>query len=169
MTLLSAPLYWFLAQQLQHSGLALASTMAISLYAAMLYLLFRRKLRLLAPETNLPGLAGFFVRLVLVCALTTGLGYGARELLLAFTGPEGALGQWVAQALKQSVTGNWPAWVGDQALALVRIGLVSAVMGLIFVGACLLLGIDEIRELVAKVLRRVPGGKTWAVKLTSRR
>lgn len=168
MTLLSAPLYWFLAQQLQHRGLALASTVAISLYAAMLYLLFRRKLRLLAPEIHLPGLSGFFVRLVLVCVLTTGLGYGARELLLAFTGPEGALGQWVVLILKEGLTGNWPVWMGHQALALVRIGLVSVLMGLIFVGACLLLGIDEIRELVGKVLRRVPGGKTWAIKLTRR-
>lgn len=167
MTVLSAPLYWLLAQQLQHTGLALASTLAISLYAGALYLLLRRKIRGLAPGASLPGLSAFFLRLVGVCAVTTALGYGVREALLGLTGLESGLGQWVVQQLGQGVAGRPAALVGLQALALARMGLVSLVMGGIFVGACLLLGIGGIRELVAKVLRRVPGGKKWAQRLTS--
>ena len=61
LTFLTLPLYWVLARQAEHLGLALASSCGIVVYAVVLFVILGRRTQ--NPETS--GLAVFFLKIVL--------------------------------------------------------------------------------------------------------
>ncbi len=65
LTVLSLPLYWLLVKPLQFKGLALASSIGIAAYAAVLFGVLYRRTR--NPETG--AMAGFFVKIVAASAV----------------------------------------------------------------------------------------------------
>lgn len=167
MTLASAPLYWFLAHQMAHSGLALASTIAITLYTTVLYLFLCRRLKRMDPSLTLHALAPFLTRLFVAGAIAFGLGWGLDRGLDGVLATGASFQRWLAGIVQPIVSGDTArAEAGARWLIqLMRGALTGGVSGLLFVALCLVMGIREIREVLAKVLRRLPGGKRLAQRL----
>ena len=65
LTLLSLPLYWWLARHFQHLGLACASSLGITAYTLILFLLLNRRIR--NPQARPLGI--FFLKTTVVSAL----------------------------------------------------------------------------------------------------
>lgn len=168
MTLASAPLYWFLAHRLQHAGLALASTLAITLYTTVLYLFLNRRLRLLDPTLHIQPLLPFLLRLGVAGGVGFGLGYGLEMALIGVMGADSALAQSLSHLLQPLLAGdmNRAQTVSTWLLHALRGALTGGVGGMTFVVLCFVLGVREIREVLAKVLRRLPGGKSMAQRLS---
>lgn len=158
MTVLSAPLYSVLGQHLAHSGLALGSSLAITVYATMLWMLLRRKVGQAALEHGqsgvaLAGLGGFLIRLFLAAGLASLGGWGVQQLMLqGVTGEQGALAQ-LLQGLANSGSGG--ALLARSGLALIQGAVTGLVAGVLFIGVCLMLRLEEIRGILEKILRRV--------------
>jgi putative peptidoglycan lipid II flippase len=75
-TLASLPVYWLLVQRAQHLGLALASSLGIALYAALLFVLLNRRTH----NRHAGELTLFFVKVSLGSALA---GWACYQLRLA--------------------------------------------------------------------------------------
>ncbi|MBI1940240.1 MAG: oligosaccharide flippase family protein, partial [Acidobacteria bacterium] len=71
-TFLNLPLYWWLAHQMRHLGLALASSCGIIAYTIALFVILNRRLR--NPEAL--GLVGFFVKVTAASALAALVSFG---------------------------------------------------------------------------------------------
>ncbi len=63
-TFLNLPLYWYLSQQMQHRGLALASSAGITVYAVALFFLLSRR----TENREAPKVAVFFLKLCVASA-----------------------------------------------------------------------------------------------------
>jgi putative peptidoglycan lipid II flippase len=69
LTFLNLPLYWLLVRRYQHVGLALASSIGIIVYAAVLFVLLSRR----TANRDATGLVGFFVKVSAASALAGAL------------------------------------------------------------------------------------------------
>ncbi len=139
--LIALPVYAGLAR-FGSVGLAMASSLGITAYTLLLGVVLwwqmgRQPGRGDAGGVEDAGFGLFFVRAI----LATGVGIGG--------------GLWVAGLL--------PAVGGGAAALIGRIVVIGGVGGGLFVGLGLLLGIAELREVLGKVLRRLPGiGRRFA-------
>jgi putative peptidoglycan lipid II flippase len=160
MTILSVPLYAVMSRMLAHTGLALASTVAITAYAVVLYLGFERKVRRQDPAASIPSIVPFLARVAGACAVAAGVSYAVRLGMLELTAEGAGLTGWL-----ESRVAGWAsaggaasaavAWI----MAVLRALVVAAVGGPVLVAACLVLGVEEIRELVQKIARRLLGAR----------
>lgn len=159
MTLASAPLYWYLARELAHVGLALGSTLAITVYTLVLYQLFVRKLKQREPALQVASLTTFLVKLGVAGAIAGGAGFGIHRVLETHMQVSSPLRQWLLGLVAGPNASETQGMMVDWSLHLVRGALAGGVGGLVFVGLCLALRISEIRELVLKVARKLLGAR----------
>ncbi len=155
MTLLSVPVYYALSRALAHQGLALGSTLAITVYAVILYRVFLRKVRKLEPGFSPAPLAPFLIRLAGTCLLAGAITWAAHRGAVAVTGSGGYLSEMLEAALPaEGGRTLLVPWV----LSLARV-VCAGVAGVpAFVLAGLLFGIDEVLETVRKLAHKTLGG-----------
>ncbi len=75
MTVLNLPVYWILSREMQHTGLALASSIGVTGYASILFFLLRRRTR----NLNSRDVLAFFGR---VCVVAVAAAFVCREVML---------------------------------------------------------------------------------------
>jgi putative peptidoglycan lipid II flippase len=119
---------------MSYQGLVLATSIAVSVEAAVMWWLMRRRI-----GSMLPGTASGLVRIVVATALMVALAWGALELLPA----------------------SWDE--PSKPLQLIKLALGGAVGGVVYVGACVVLRVRELGELARKVKGKLkppgpPGG-----------
>ncbi len=80
MTALNIPLYWWLAHRAQYLGLALASSIGISAYTIVLFVLLNRRTR----NAEQGGLVVFFLKVCAASAVSGAAAYGLARWLEGF-------------------------------------------------------------------------------------
>jgi len=75
LTIVNVPIYWLLVHRMQHLGLALASSLGISLYTVVLFLLFNRRTR----NREAGAVTLFFFK---VCAASGAVGWACYRIQL---------------------------------------------------------------------------------------
>ena len=129
--ILALPLYALGSARLGTAGLALASSTGIMVYTLLLAVILGRSLGVDGPAA---GYAAFFARLLPATAVSIAGGLWARALW--HHGADGALSYAVPDALLRAV-------------------VIGGAGGAVFAGLCWISGVQEIREIADKVLRRL--------------
>jgi len=146
--LLAWPVYGWLAAPLGTTGLAIASTLAVSLYVLLLGGWLKR-----AHPGGTDHYGRFILRILPGLALAIGAGWGLRRALL--TAWPGGLEAVVHDALQPTVLGMAAGEVG----ALVQGGLTGGVALGVYLGLAALLKVPGFAEVVGMVRRRLPGSR----------
>lgn len=126
-TFLTIPIYWYLAHRIQHLGLALASTIGISLYALTLFIFLVRRTR----NRQTTDLVVFFLKLCAASALMGVICYAVMQRL-----------------------GRWHSW-HSVAGAFVDLVLVTALGVVVLLLLCRLFRLPEMTLYLAELWRMV--------------
>jgi putative peptidoglycan lipid II flippase len=79
LTLASIPIYWFGREHHGHMGLAMASSIAVMLYTAVLWMILYRRLR-----ASVSGMASYFLRAAGCAGVAAMVALGVRQWLAAY-------------------------------------------------------------------------------------
>jgi putative peptidoglycan lipid II flippase len=129
LTFLNLPVYWWLSHRMHYTGLALASSIGISAYSLVLFVMLVRRTK----NAQVGDLVMFFVKICAVSVATAAICYPVMERL-----------------------GGWESWktIGG---AFVDLVIVTLLGGAVLIALCRLIRLRELEEYLAELWRMVKG------------